>query len=210
MKLARSRTSGLSTVESSFSNISEQYIFYNRSEQFRNGYLEFQVRIFKNGSCGNMNVQPSKRSCTPYAHLHPYQLETFTVLQGQFAYQLGKEIHSCDNTTCPKPLVIHPNVIHTFWMNDNQDDLVIVVYISPIYADHGLTASSYENIAGTRRDQFMNLWQALVFIDTIESYPVFLPLNFVKIFFRIGSILGQLLGYQKEYDEYTTKFSKEN
>jgi len=204
--LTRSQTRGQSVIESSVLDKTEQYVFYNRSEQYRNGYLEFQVRIFKDGLCGNLSISPTKRLCTPYVHLHPYQIEKFTVLQGQFAYQFGSQISTCDNVTCPRPVVIPPNTIHTFWMNDNHDDLVVVVHISPIYDDHGLTASSYENVAGVRRDRYMNLWQAFVLIDDIESYPIFLPLGFVKVFFRIGSLIGQLLGYQKEYDAYTTKF----
>ncbi len=146
-----------------------------------------------------------KRPCTPYLHVHPYQVEKFTLLQGQFSYQFGDKLYSCNIHTCPSPIVIPPLVPHTFWMGDNKEDLIIIVHIEPIYKDHGLRAESYENIAGVRRDKYMTLWQAFVFIDDIESYPTFLPLFLVKFIMKIGSLIGQLLGYKIEYEEYTTK-----
>jgi len=51
----------------------------------------------------------------------------------------------------------------------------------------------------------MTIWQALLFIDNIEAYPVFLPLFLTKLIFKFGSLIGQILGYQIEYEEYTTK-----
>jgi hypothetical protein len=150
-------------------------------------------------------IPPKNRPCTPFLHIHPYQIEKFLLLQGQLSYQFGDNIYSCDISTCPSPIVIPPLVPHTFWMNDNKEDLILIVHIEPMYKDHGLRASSYENIAGVRRDKYMNIWQAFVFIDDIESYPIFLPLSFVKFLFKIGSLFGRLLGYQREYEEYTTK-----
>lgn len=147
-----------------------------------------------------------KRPCTPYLHIHPYQTEKLLLLQGQLSYQLNEKVYSCNINTCPKPIVIPPNTLHTFWMNDNKEDLIFLVRVEPIYKDHGLSSASFENIAGARRDKYMTLWQALVFIDHIESYPTFLPLIFLKFLFKLGSFIGQILGYQNEYEEYTTKF----
>jgi hypothetical protein len=151
-----------------------------------------------------------KRPCTPYVHIHPYQIEKFTLLQGQLSYRLGDEIYSCNIHTCPSPIVVFPCVSHSFWMNDNKEDLIFTVRVEPIYKGHGVRSETFENIAGIRRDKYMNLWQALVLIDDIESYPIFLPLSFVKLLIRIGSLIGQLLGYQNEYEEYTTKLVEIN
>jgi hypothetical protein len=147
-----------------------------------------------------------KRLCTPYLHIHPYQIEKFFLLQGQLSYQLGEKLYSCDIHTCPSPIVVLPFVPHTFYMTDNQEDLILIVHNEPVYKDHGLRISSYENIAGVRRDKYMTLWQALVFIDDIESYPIRLPLFWTKLIIKFGALIGQLLGYQTEYEEYTTKF----
>jgi hypothetical protein len=90
-------------------------------------------------------------------------------------------------------------------MNDNKEDLIIIVRIEPTYKTHGIRAESFENIAGVRRDEHMNIWQAFIFLDNIETYPTRLPLSFLKTIARIGSLIGQLLGYQTEYEEYTTR-----
>lgn len=90
-------------------------------------------------------------------------------------------------------------------MSDNKEDLILIVRIEPIYKDHGLRTESFENIVGVHRDKHMSIWQALLFIDNIETYPIFLPLFLTKLIFKFGSLIGQLLGYQIEYEEYTTK-----
>jgi hypothetical protein len=126
------------------------------------------------------------------------------------SYQLGNKLYSCDIHTCPSPIVFPALTPHTFWMYDNQEDLILIIHIEPIYKDHGLRAASFENVAGARRDQHMTLWQALVFLDNMATYPIILPLSVIKFIAKIGSLIGQLLGYQKEYDEYTTKFFEIN
>ncbi|CAF1177934.1 unnamed protein product [Adineta steineri] len=203
-KLNRTRTKGLSDISTSSLNITDGYYFYNRSEQNQNAYLEFKHTVYKQGLCGNLEIPPLKRPCTPYVHIHPYQIEKFILLQGQLSYQLGDKIYSCNIHTCPSPIIIPPLVPHTFWMNDNKEDLILIVRIEPTYKTHGLRAESFENIVGTRRDEYMNIWQAFVFIDNIESYPVALPLFITKLLIKTGSLIGQLLGYRIEYEEYTT------
>jgi len=171
----------------------------------KNAYLEFQHTVYKQGLCSNLEILPLKRPCTPYLHVHPYQTEKFILLQGQLSYQLGNQVHSCDIHTCPIPIIIPPLVPHTFWMNDNKEDLILIIHIEPTYKGHGLRAESFENIVGVNRDKHMTIWQALLFIDNIEAYPVFLPLFLTKLIFKFGSFIGQILGYQIEYEEYTTK-----
>ena len=90
-------------------------------------------------------------------------------------------------------------------MTDNREDLILTVRIEPTYEDRGLSASAFENIVGVRRDNLMSLWQALLFIDYIETYPISLPLSCTKWIVRWGSWIGYLLGYQMQYDEYTTR-----
>ena len=152
-----------------------------------------------------MQVLPSKRPCTPYVHVHPYQREMFTLLQGQLAYRLADQIYTCNVQTCPTPIVVPPLVPHTFWMHDNHEDLILIVRIEPTYADHGLRATSFENIVGVQRDRLMSIWQAFLFVDNIEAFPVFLSLPYMKPFVRLGACIGRLLGYRIEYDEYTTR-----
>ena len=167
--------------------------------------MDFKLTIYKDGPCGDLNIIPRKRPCTPFLHIHPYQVEKFTVLQGQFAYQYGDKIYSCDVHTCPRPIIIPPLIPHTFWMSDNKEDVIFIVRVEPAYKDRGMRAEALENIVGAQRDKCMNIWQAFVFLDNIETYPIFIPLFVSKLMGRILSFIGQLLGYKLEYEEYTTK-----
>lgn len=196
----------MSKITSSSLNITDEYEFYNRTEQYNDVYLEYKHTVYKHGLCGDLQTPPMKRPCTPFLHIHPYQTEKFFLLQGYLSYQMDDKIYSCTIDTCPTPIIIPPNVPHSLWMNDNQEDLIFIVRVEPIYKHHGLQAAGFENVAGVRRDKYMTLWQAFVLIDSIESYPTVLPLTYVKFIVKIGSFIGQILGYQSEYEEYTTKF----
>jgi hypothetical protein len=50
----------------------------------------------------------------------------------------------------------------------------------------------------------ISIWQIFVFFENAQTYPASLPLFFMKIIFKIGALIGQLLGYKIEYEEYTT------
>ncbi|CAF4707465.1 unnamed protein product [Rotaria sp. Silwood1] len=152
------------------------------------------IDVTSNGELVYTVTTPTNKRTPPKMHIYSH-----------FSYQYGDEIYSCDIHTCPSPIIIHPNIPHTFWMNDNKEDLILIVRIEPTYKDRGLSAKSFENIVGVVRDKYMTIWQAFVFVDNIETYPIFLPLPFVKIIIKIDSLIEQLLGYQTEYEEYTTK-----
>lgn len=205
MQLVRTQTKGSIRVSATPANLTEEFHFLNRTKANRNAFFEFQLTIFKEGVCGDIRVPPRQRPCTPYTHVHIDQTEKFTLLQGRLAYQQGDTIHSCDVHTCPSPLIIPPFVAHTYWMADNQEDLIFIVRVEPAYETHGFRAEAIENIVGARRDGHMTLWQALVFIDNIESFPTSLPLFLTRLLFRIGSLVGRLFGYRTEYDAYTTR-----
>ncbi len=145
-----------------------------------------------------------QRPCTPILHMHLHQTEVFTLLQGQLAYQLDDKVYSCDIHTCPRPLIVPPRVPHTFWMHDNKEDLIVVVRLEPANKYNGLRQGFFENFAGTFRDGHFSIWQIFVIFENAQTYPATLPLPLLKIMFRIGSFIGQLLGYQTEYEEYTT------
>ncbi len=145
-----------------------------------------------------------QRSCTPPLHIHINQTESFTLLQGQLAYQLGDKVYSCDIHTCPRPLIIPPLVLHTFWMDDNKEDLIVRVRIEPANKYSGLRQEFFENYVGIVRDQHISIWQIFVLFENAQTYTTSLPLPLTKIIFKIGALIGQVLGYQIEYEEYTT------
>ncbi len=87
-------------------NNTDSYQFFNRSQQINYSYFEFENIIYAHGLCGNLQLPPMQRSCTPPLHIHLDQTEFFTLLQGQLVYQLGDKVYSCDiHTNRPKNIV---------------------------------------------------------------------------------------------------------
>ncbi|CAF1208978.1 unnamed protein product [Rotaria sp. Silwood1] len=149
-------------------------------------------------------MPPMERSCTPTLHAHLNQTESFTLLQGQLAYQLGDKVYSCDIHTCPRPLIVPPLVLHTFWMGDNKEDLIVRVRLEPFSMYSGIRQGFVENLAGIFRDQHTSIFQLFVLLENAQTYPASLPLPLAKIIVKTGTLIGQLLGYKIEYKEYTT------
>ena len=58
---------------------------------------------------------------------HLNQTESSILLQGQLAYQPGDTVYTCDMHTCPRSLIIPSLQSHTFWMDDNNEDLIILL-----------------------------------------------------------------------------------
>ena len=187
----------------------DAYQFFNRSQQIKDLYFEVDIIIYAQGICGNLEVLPLQRPCTPPLHVHLKQTEYFTVIQGTLGYQIGDKTYSCDMHTCPRPLVIPPRVSHTFWMGNNKEDLIVRVRIEP-FDKHGLRQEFFENFAGVFRDQYVSIWQLSMFFDDAQVYPAVLPQPWVKILVKFGSLMGRLLGYKLHYEEYTTIFEELN
>ncbi len=145
-----------------------------------------------------------ERSCTPTLHVHVNQTEFFTLLQGQLGYQLGDQVYSCDIHTCPRPLIIPPLVPHTFWMNDKKEDLIVIVRLQPANKYNGLRQGFFENLAGVVRDEYASILQLFLILENAQTYPASLPLFLAKIIVKTGALIGHLLGYKIEYEEYTT------
>ncbi len=137
---------GSSRIATSLANNTDSYQFFNRSQQL--SYFEFEDIIYAHGLCGNLQISPMQRPCTPPVHLHLHQTEYFTLLQGQVTYQLGNKVYSCDIHTCPRPLIIPPLLPHTFWMNDNKEDLIVLIRVEPSNQYHGIRQGFFENYAG--------------------------------------------------------------
>ena len=139
-----------------------------------------------------------------YHQWNDFALHLFTVIKGHLGYQLGDQVYTCDVHTCPKPLIVSSRVPHTFWMADNNEDLVVRVLVEKLTATSGMRRAFFENFFGVFRDQQASILQIFVLFDDAYTYPASLPLPLAKILVRIGAVIGRLFGYEREYEEYTT------
>jgi mannose-6-phosphate isomerase-like protein (cupin superfamily) len=185
-------------------NNTDDYLFLTRSVQTNYSYFEFQLVIYAHGLCGDTRKPHLQRPCTPPLHVHLDQTEFFTVRKGRIGYQIGDQIQSCDVNTCPSPIVVPSNVPHTFWLDDNKEDLEVIIRLEPIMKNRGMREAFFENWAGVSRDQHTSIFQLFLLLNNARTYPALSPLILSKILVKTVSLIGQLLGYQTEYEEYTT------
>jgi hypothetical protein len=89
-------------------------------------------------------------------------------------------------------------------MHNNKEDLIVRVHLEPSNKYSGLRQGFFENFAGVFRDQHASIWQIFLLFENAQTYPASLPLPLAKIIVKKGALIGQLLGYKIEYDEYTT------
>lgn len=203
--MIRTRSAGSTIIVDSLANNTHSVEFVLQSlEELNGSYLEIEDILYADGLCGNLQVPPKERPCTPPLHLHLHQTEIFTVVKGHLGYQLGDEVYTCDAQTCPKPLVVPPGVSHTFWMADNKEDLVVRILVEKLTPYSGMRRAFFENFVGVFRDQQASILQIFVFFDDAYTYPASLPLPLARTIVKIGAWIGRLLGYQREYEEYTT------
>jgi len=101
-------------------------------------------------------------------------------------------------------LIIPPGVKHSFWMSDNKEDLILMVQLEPIDSYYGVRRAFFENFGGVVRDRRDDIFQIFVIFDQAQVYPAVMPIPLARIVFKLGAFIGRILGYQSEYDEYTT------
>jgi hypothetical protein len=89
-------------------------------------------------------------------------------------------------------------------MHDNKEDLILIIRAEPSNKYTGIRQGFFENYAGVFRDQHVSIWQIFVLFENAQTYSAALPLPLMKIIVKIGSLIGHLLGYKVEYEEYTT------
>jgi hypothetical protein len=89
-------------------------------------------------------------------------------------------------------------------MNDKKEDLIVIVRLQPANKYNGLRQGFFENLAGVVRDEYASILQLFLILENAQTYPASLPLFLAKIIVKTGALIGHLLGYKIEYEEYTT------
>jgi hypothetical protein len=89
-------------------------------------------------------------------------------------------------------------------MNDNKEDLILITRFEPSNKHSDVQQGFFENLAGLLCDQYASIWQLSLLFENAQIYPASLPLPLTKIILKTGALVGQLLGYKVEYEEYTT------
>lgn len=142
------------------------------------------------------------RSVEPAAHYHPYQDETFTVIEGELTMRIDNQLitlHPGESMYIPR------NKVHTMW-NNTDVKTVVSWQVQPAMNTEllletlfGLAANGKVNAKGMPPLPQLALI-ATHYIDVLRLAKPPLPVQ--KVLFGILGGVGRLLGYKAVYKEY--------
>ena len=142
-------------------------------------------------------VQPN--GAVAAAHVHPYQTETFEILEGEVTFEAGKEtiVAKAGDT-----VRVDPGTRHKFW-NDGDTDARFRTEIRPALQFESLIETMFglANDGKTNRKGMPNPLRLAVIANAhfdVVRLP-FPPAWLQKLGLAMGAPLGRLLGYRPTY-----------
>lgn len=150
----------------------ESFTFLKTAEETNGAYFQFEWRLMPDG-------------LMPFAHVHPYQTETFEVLQGEMSVLISHAVHvvkAGETITVPAGAVHQP-------MNPKRQELVVRVTFRPaLNADLALeTICALAVMSDTYPDD-----------DELAAPPIPAP-NVLKF----AAMLSHLASYRSYYPRYS-------
>ena len=130
-------------------------------------------------------------------HFHPFQTETFKVLEGELNLTAG------DRHLVLKPgdkkVIVEKFMLHSFW---NEQDVPVKFQAEiypPVNIEKGLRLSYKLAQDGkiNSRNIPSNPFHSFILMDYFDAYFPWFPWKIQKWLFRMGSNLAGLLGYKK-------------
>jgi quercetin dioxygenase-like cupin family protein len=134
------------------------------------------------------------------AHVHPYQTETFEILEGEVTFRAGKEtiVAKAGDT-----LRVDPGTPHKFW-NAGETDARFRTEIRPALQFESLIETMFglANDGKTNRKGMPNPLRLAVIANAhfdVVRLP-FPPAWLQKVGLAMGAPLGRMLGYRPSYE----------
>jgi quercetin dioxygenase-like cupin family protein len=134
------------------------------------------------------------------AHVHPYQTETFEILEGEVTFRAGTETIVA---RAGETVRVEPGTAHKFW-NDGDTDARFRCEIRPALQFESLieTMFALANDGKTNRKGMPNPFRLAVIAKAhfdVVRLP-FPPAWLQKLGLALGAPLGRLLGYRPTYE----------
>jgi quercetin dioxygenase-like cupin family protein len=134
------------------------------------------------------------------AHVHPYQTETFEILEGEVTFKAGKDTIVAK---AGETVRVDPGTPHTFW-NAGETDARFRTEIRPALQFESLIETMFglANDGKTNRKGMPNPLRLAVIANAhfdVVRLP-FPPTWMQKLGLTLGAPLGRLLGYRATYE----------
>ncbi|RCH53827.1 cupin domain-containing protein [Mucilaginibacter hurinus] len=156
-------------------------------------------------TCGQLleiETTYSASSTEPPAHVHPYQDEYFTVLDGELRVKLGGELIAL---RAGDALYIPANQPHAMW-NDSAEKTVVNWQVRPAMTTEYLFETTWGLAADGKVNKrgMPNLLQAAITVNKYSDVFRFVkpPFRVQKFCFYLLTPVAYLFGYRATYKKY--------
>ena len=161
-----------------------------------------QTRKDTNGALLEMESVYDPSSVEPPAHYHPYQVESFNVLEGELTVKINGSLNILKRGDT---LNIAPNVVHAMWNNSNYKTIVNWKVKPALDTEYLLetTAALAENNKTDENGRPPILQVAVMMEEFSDTFRLARPSYAVqKVLFGILIPFAYVLGYKATYQKY--------
>jgi quercetin dioxygenase-like cupin family protein len=147
-----------------------------------------------------LEVVVEPRGAVAAAHIHPYQTETFEILEGRVGFKVGGETIVAD---AGETISVEPGTPHKFW-NAGETDARFRTEVRPALEFESLieTMFALANDGKTNRKGLPNPLRLAVIARAhfdVVRLP-FPPARVQKVGLAMGAPLGRMLGFRPTYE----------
>ena len=159
----------------------DKYEFLHTDQATSGRISEFVLTLAPNSSCAK-----SPR------HFHPFQTETFRVLEGKLNLSVGDRIYEL--TSDDDKVTVEKDTLHSFWNSQNERVKFVAEIYPPVNIEKGirLTCKLSEEGKISKRNIPYNPFYTLILMDYFDAYFSFIPWKIQKFIFRQDARLGKL------------------
>ena len=143
-----------------------------------------------------MTLAPRSKWAKWPRHFHPFQTETFKVIEGELNLTSGKEHHILSAND--DKIVVEKFTLHSFW-NDTDEEVKFQAEIYPpknIERGLRLTYALSEKGKINKRNIPYNPFHTFILMEYFDAYFAYVPWKLQRFFFRMGAGLSRLFGYK--------------
>ena len=147
-----------------------------------------------------MTLAPGSDWARSPRHFHPFQKETFEVVEGELHLHAGKTKHVL-RPGDPK-VVVERFQLHAFWNESDQPTKFIAEIFDPRNIERGirLTYKLSQDGAVNERNIPKNPLVTLLLMSWFDSYFPIIPWRLQRVGFGFGASIARLFGYPKNDD----------